>query len=723
VFPSAGVVGNTYVAEERAAQVTAYLKRIAPADDQPTAIDAAAVRGRLEPLPWAAPGDLDRAAQVLGEIDEHQFVAPPNARFVEAIILPNERPVVDIVNGTFDAPTAPFAHLGEGSARAAIEGAIPSIGRIELPGQLSIPYGGTGFIVGTDLLMTNRHVAELFATGIGREQLAFRTGQTAAIDFVRERGSTESHPFRVTRVVMIHPYWDMALLATEGLGGVSALRLSVQDPGDLQERDVAVIGYPALDPRNEIDLQNRILRGTFNVKRLQPGLLKARESIDSFGHTVSAVTHDSSTLGGNSGSAVIDADTGTVVGLHFAGIYLKANYAVPTRELALDRRVVDAGVNFEAEVADTGSTPWDRFWNEADPRGAEVATGAVAAAPVGIAPLSWTFPLEVTIQIRGAAAAATAAVGASPAAVESLAEPFRDDDFSGRRGYDEHFLGIDVPLPRVRDESVVSRLDDGSYLLPYEHFSLVQHKLRRLALFTAANVDALPARKQPESGRDYTRKGLTGLGENDQEKWFTDPRIPVLHQLPDRFFTKDRKAFDKGHIVRREDVTWGDTYDEVRRANGDTFHVTNCSPQVSQFNRSNLKGIWGELENLVLTQAKAERYCVLAGPVLRTDDPLFRGVDDQGDIRVAIPRRFWKIVVARAGDELQTFAFILEQDLTDTPLEFAVDALWHSRMIALPELDRLTELIDFPPELHDSDQIDAAAGEAIRAHPGLERFE
>ena len=39
--------------------------------------------------------------------------------------------------------------------------------------------------------------------------------------------------------------------------------------------------------------------------------------------------HDASTLGGNSGSAVIDLETGEAVGLHFAGSYLQANYAVP----------------------------------------------------------------------------------------------------------------------------------------------------------------------------------------------------------------------------------------------------------------------------------------------------------------------------------------------------------------------------------------------------------
>ena len=98
----------------------------------------------------------------------------------------------------------------------------------------------------------------------------------------------------------------MALLEVDGLASVTPLSLSTAPPGDLRERDVVVVGYPALDPRNAVDVQNRIFAGVFNVKRLQPGKLRDVESIRSFGHAVEAVTHDSSTLGGNSGSAVVD---------------------------------------------------------------------------------------------------------------------------------------------------------------------------------------------------------------------------------------------------------------------------------------------------------------------------------------------------------------------------------------------------------------------------------
>jgi len=46
------------------------------------------------------------------------------------------------------------------------------------------------------------------------------------------------------------------------------------------------------------------------------------------------VTHDCTTLGGNSGSVAFDYTGGQAVGLHFGGSYLKANYAVPASVVA-----------------------------------------------------------------------------------------------------------------------------------------------------------------------------------------------------------------------------------------------------------------------------------------------------------------------------------------------------------------------------------------------------
>lgn len=285
-------------------------------------------------------------------------------------------------------------------------------------------------------------------------------------------------------------------------------------------------------------------------------------------------------------------------------------------------------------------------------------------------------------------------------ATEAYKEPIIDRDYSTRAGFDRRFLGLDTPLPEVVDPSLIALTKKGEPVIPYEHFSLVLHGQRKLAIFTASNVDGRTQSKHPQPGRDYTRAGLTGLLEDgDMERWVLDPRVDERFQIPDRFYTKDNGAFDKGHIVRREDVCWGTTHAQIQRANGDTFHVTNCSPQRGNFNRSNLKGIWGELENFIGAQADAERYCIFAGPVLSEQDEVFPGTE-----RVQIPSRFWKVVCAVKGAKLQVFAFVLEQDLSSLPMEFVVSPPWKARQKSLKELEKLIGLLKFAQIYHDADQ-------------------
>lgn len=688
-----------------------------------------------------SPAEKDAALSALGRLERNETLSIYESEALEAIILPKERPVAFVRRGTFDRLDWPFESLNAGPAKGNIDKAIPCIGRIELPNSVRIPYGGTGFVVGKNLLMTNRHVAVLFAQGLGDAGLGFQSGQTAEIDFAEEYEQTAAAvPFSIKGIRMIHPYWDMALLDVDGLDQVMpTYKLSTRVPEDMIGRTVAVVGYPALDPRNDIALQNRIFKNVFNVKRLQPGMLRAREDTQSFGHVVRAAVHDSTTLGGNSGSAVIDVETGDVVALHFGGVYLKANYGVPAYELARDPRVVKAGVAFSGEVP-RGAVPWDSYWGKPTET-ASAGRGSSQPPPGSTRPecsdmplgaiATWTIPLHVTVRLGGPAADQILSAdtgqptgGTGAGITERMVEPFRDESYDDRPGFDENFLGIPVRMPEVADGTIVAKTDDGETVLRYEHFSVAMHKKRRMALFTASNVDARPKYKKPDSNADYSRRGLSGLGENDQEKWFLDPRIPGRQQLPDKFFTSDKGAFDKGHIVRREDVAWGKSYTELRRANGDTYHVTNCSPQVAGFNRSNLGGIWGNLENLVLAQSKVskEAYCLLAGPVLDPADRTFLGRDDSGATRVQIPSRYWKIVVARNGDRLESYAFLLEQDLSNVDLEFAVSNELRSKMIAVADLQELLPYLRLPSAVLASDAINDESGEAVRKAANINRW-
>lgn len=691
-----------------------YLTRISPANTLESLGDD---DGALECIDKANATDREKQHAVNGlqRLKNREDFTAEEMFSLEAIILPGKRPAVDVIGDTFTMPNKLFPHFGKGKIKKRIEAALPSIGRIELPNHPKLPYGGTGFVVGQNLLMTNRHVAEIFATGLGNEGLLFRSGHTAGIDFKKENNGGSTSYFRVAKILMIHPYWDMALLVTEGLNSHhKPLTLSVQHPGDMAGREVAVIGYPAPDDRNDLAVQNRVFRDLFYVKRMQPGKLGPRARIESFGHFVDSITHDSSTLGGNSGSAAIDVETGHVVGLHFMGLYLKTNYAVPTRELALDARVADAGVNFEAKIA-SGATSWEEYWNEARgldsperPSGKSILFNAPGSAA------TWTIPFEITVRV-GEGAGGTALLSANGDKMERrpLAKPSKEKNYDNRRGYQDDFLGPRVPLPALKDSSVVSTLDDGSHNIPYKHFSVVMHRDRRLALFVASNVMADTA-INPETRKPYIRAEL------GSESWFTDSRIPAKHQIPEWFYDKDDKAFDKGHIVGRDYLAWGSTLDELQLSNGDSFHVTNCSPQTMGFNR--FKGEWRHLESFVQRQVKAERLSVFAGPVLADADRVFVGEDRDGELRIQIPSRFWKIVVARKGDRLQSFGFILEQDLSKTPLEFMVDAVWKHKMISIPALEKIVRFFKFPKEMHKSDQWAAAPGESIRIAANLERF-
>jgi endonuclease G len=316
--------------------------------------------------------------------------------------------------------------------------------------------------------------------------------------------------------------------------------------------------------------------------------------------------------------------------------------------------------------------------------------------------------------VRTGPGSGTAATGqVDETFVEKMVEPWHEDAYR-RDGYRADFLGPEVPLPTPTDPASLATLEDGSHVIPYMHFSLAMHRGRRLALYTAANVwDADEVRK-PDPNRKYTRAALSGLTDSDVEKWFTDPRLRGLDQLPDKFFTKDRKAFDKGHLVRRDDVAWGETYEELRIANGDTYHVTNCSPQTAGFNRANGVLNWGELEKAVLAQASSQRLSVFAGPVLDDNDPLFAGFDDGGAVRVRIPQAYWKLVVAPDGDGLAAFAFLLEQDLAGVEMErLDFDAKWKSSMRALTDLEARIGRLTFPDILHRADRHGSLAAEAV----------
>src|SRR6478736_2671656 len=302
--------GDKMEKTEKSARLKRLLTQIAPGNsiEAVSRPDAKAIdRDGFESLGPDHVGAAESGLQKLAE-DRVQEITPSEMFGLEAIVLPRNRPVAFVRGNSYDNLDGPWVSLNDDVVKRRIASLLPLIGRVEVPSSPILPYAGTGFVVGQGLIATNRHVAQIFAQGLGLT-IRYRAGD-AAIDFKRQ--------------------------------------------------------VDALD--------DRIFNRTYNVKRLQPGVIRTRAKVQSFENTVNAVTHDASTLGGNSGSAVIEVDTGEIVALHFAGEYLKANYAVPMYELARDSRVASR-LNFEGTLPPTND--WAPAWRSVE----GTDDSASAAAP------------------------------------------------------------------------------------------------------------------------------------------------------------------------------------------------------------------------------------------------------------------------------------------------------------------------------------------------------
>jgi hypothetical protein len=281
---------------------------------------------------------LTKLADGDDDLDDDQLLG------LEAIVVLEGRPAILIRDGDFLPPPPEWTRLS--GCRREVREVIARTGRVEVDGHLDLDWLGTASLVGATTLMTNRHVAREFCWRDG-PRWRFRPYMTTRIDFVRELGTTRSLEFEITEALGIHEDYDLALLrvaptSPDGRALPEPLPVAASEPADLYGRDVYLVGYPAEDGRrNEPEPIRRLFMDIFNVKRLQPG-----QAVD-YSTQYSAVQHDCSTLGGNSGSPLVDLDTHRVVGLHFGGRYGVGNYAVPLWTLTDDPLLRTGDLNFQ----------------------------------------------------------------------------------------------------------------------------------------------------------------------------------------------------------------------------------------------------------------------------------------------------------------------------------------------------------------------------------------
>ena len=262
---------------------------------------------------------------------------------LRAIVQQEGRPAIVVRDGDFGEPPALWSQLS--GRRERIREVIARAGRVEVDGHPDHAWVGTASLVAPATLMTNRHVASKFCRR-RRRSWTFRPGMQSRIDFVREQDSTGSLQFEITEAIGVHDDHDLALLRIEGASRdgrplPDPLAVAASAPRDLLGREVYLVGYPMSDPdRNEPEAIQRIFRDVFDVKRLQPGRTIG------YSTALSAIEHDCSTLGGNSGSPLVDLETNLVIGLHFGGTYEVGNYAVPLWMLVDDPLLKAGGIDF-----------------------------------------------------------------------------------------------------------------------------------------------------------------------------------------------------------------------------------------------------------------------------------------------------------------------------------------------------------------------------------------
>jgi hypothetical protein len=285
----------------------------------------------------------------------------PEAQLGIEAIVSIARPALMLRDGAFDDAPPPWNDI-LGPYRAGIRTTAMSVGRIGVPGLPQVPYAGTGFLVAEDVVMTNCHVAMVFARQGPDGGWSFQSGLGANLDFVedpdaRHREAGSPRVMRIEGVIGVHPALDLALLRItpdETDHRAKPLTLMSHDPGPPAGRNLYVLGYPAPDYRNEARVQRSIFGDRYFVKRLQPGSPMAPPpgatfrmepcSMGAERHDV--MFHDASTLGGNSGSCVVDLESNHVIGLHFGGEYMHYNEAVALWRLVDDPLLTRAGVHF-----------------------------------------------------------------------------------------------------------------------------------------------------------------------------------------------------------------------------------------------------------------------------------------------------------------------------------------------------------------------------------------
>ncbi|MEP5732061.1 MAG: DNA/RNA non-specific endonuclease [Sulfitobacter sp.] len=459
-------------------------------------------RGRLEAM--HANGDIDRARAIVDAtppiLAEMGITATAAAAFLdtpisgleanggqpshlEAIVKALGRPPLVVqgnqVQGKHALSTDFPAEVDQ--LISGVEPLLPCVGRVEFLNH-DMAWGGTAWVIKEEtdhfLICTNRHVAKIVARRSFRGDGVFMFAPAnvpygAQVDFVEEVGG-DPNPDAVFRIEKFTYLADdvsadvaIAKISKPSDGAAHQLTTLKLAASDGENKDlVAVVGYPARDSlRNDALQMERYFNGLYDVKRFAPGFLEVQPG-------VSILSHDCTTLGGNSGSPVIRLEDAKVVGLHFAGRFGVANSAVRASTL---RAVIDGTVQT--------SVPGHHFGQTERPDGVHDAA-----------------------------------------------------HFDGREGYDPHFLQVaSVPLPQTPAGIPLSTPSDATAQRPhelrYQNFGVLYSGQLKSPILAAMNLDGALFKPQKRGNDKWFADGRLPEAEQLGKVDYDDPAIDRGHLI------------------------------------------------------------------------------------------------------------------------------------------------------------------------------------------------
>ncbi|AON53488.1 DNA/RNA non-specific endonuclease [Herbaspirillum seropedicae] len=639
-----------------------------------------------------------------------------------------------IIGDTEDFLRASFLAQGAAVARA--------VAYVEVS-SAQVNEVATGFMVSPRLFLTNQHVIADLAAARGTR-----------VSFLRELD--ERGVPRASTSFLLAPQ-RLALFSASDQLDYALIALGERQSGTAT---ADMLGFCPLSDQPD----KHVIGMNANIIQHPGGWLKM---ISIRNNTVTARTehtllYETDTEQGSSGSPVFNDDWQLVAlhhwgepyrdaasaqdtprkvneGIRISAIYRDLLQRLPTLPEAA-RPLLQEALSYQTAATPATAVAWPSAAASDTREETSMSTGndsgAHARTGVGAQAATLTIPLEITVRVAGATATAASSPAApstpvpaqpqarrlSPPRPTHAQEALRiDPDYSKRSGYDPAFIaGVQVPLPQP-DGTLAAQIvpllaEDAAHgdgELKYEHFSIKLLKPRRLAAFTATNID----------GARYLEvdRGSGRVNGAEGDAWFRDPRVPAGAVLEQDFYGAWSNYFDRGHLTRRSDPSWGSP-EEAERANADTFHFTNCSPQHFRFNQSAVYWQGLEryvLENGVLASSTKGRLCVFQGPVF----------NDQVDLwadEVQIPSSFFKIVVWKGKQGLRAVALVADQSALLSESRHSLGApqalpsveVNHWR-VAVPEVEQMTGL-DFGKLVRQADTI--AAGQQPQVGEARQRI-